>query len=907
MKKLVIGILAHVDAGKTTLSEGMLYLSGKIRKLGRVDKQDAFLDTFELEKARGITIFSKQAVFDIKGTEITLLDTPGHVDFSAEMERTLQVLDYAILVINGANGVQGHTKTLWRLLSAYKIPTFIFVNKMDQEVANKETLLQQLKKQLSQGCIEFGEKESESFYDDVAVRDEAVLESFLDKGILERSDIARLIKERKVFPCYFGSALKLQGVDIFMDGLIKYAEYPVYPNDFGAKVFKISRDDQGNRLTFLKVTGGNLKVRMVVPQIAQALQVQQGAQRPQGYKGQSSLADVEESAPEDQNMEIPSKTTYVEEKINQIRIYSGEKFEAVSEVAAGTVCAVTGLTQTYPGQGLGIESHTSPPLLEPVLSYRILLPEGCDPKLMMPKLKQLEDEDPSLNILWDEHLQEIQVKIMGEVQLEILQSIIKERFNVEVAFDSGTILYKETIADVVEGVGHFEPLKHYAEVHLILEPGPLGSGLQFENKCSDDMLDKNWQRLIMTHLQEKTHKGVLTGSPITDMKITLVAGRAHKKHTEGGDFREATYRAVRHGLKQAKSILLEPYYEFQLELPEKMVGRAMMDIERMHGSCELSETNGDMAILTGSAPVINMKNYQREVIAYTRGLGKLFCNLKGYEPCHNAEEVISSIGYDSESDLANPTGSIFCAHGAGFYVSWDQVKNYMHIESCLQKDSQKNTERQIKTPSIITSDSMDLEEIEAILNKTYYANQGEKSSWKKRKSAVIDYYASKSSSHSTAKPKEPYLLVDGYNIIFAWQDLKELMDINPDAARGKLLDVLSYYKSLANINIIVVFDAYRVQGHGTEIFDYNDIHIVYTKEAETADQYIEKFVHNNQVTYEITVATSDNLEQVIIRSKGASIISARELKEEIERVSKKVMEEYREKQQPERNFISDNM
>jgi ribosomal protection tetracycline resistance protein len=874
MKKLVMGILAHVDAGKTTLSESMLYLSGKIRKLGRVDKQDAFLDTYELEKARGITIFSKQAIFNIKGTEITLLDTPGHVDFSAEMERTLQVLDYAILVVNGANGIQGHTKTLWRLLSTYKIPTFIFVNKMDQEIAKKEIILEQLKKQLSEACIEFQEKGTEAFYEEVAVCDEAVLERFLDKGTLEKSDIGRLIKERKLFPCYFGSALKLQGVDIFMEGLIKYAEYPIYPKEFAARVFKISRDDQGNRLTFMKVTGGRVKVRMAIPQ------------------------------PSD---DAPASQQRVEEKVNQIRLYSGEKFEAVGEVEAGSICAVTGLTKTYPGQGLGIESSTSAPLLEPVLSYRILLPEGCDPKVMMPKLKELEEEDPELHIVWNEHLQEIQVKIMGEVQLEILQSIIKERFNAEVSFDSGTILYKETIEDLVEGVGHYEPLKHYAEVHLILEAGPLGSGLQFFNKCSDDALDKNWQRLIMTHLQEKTHRGVLTGSPITDMKITLVAGRAHKKHTEGGDFREATYRAIRQGLKEAKSVLLEPYYEFQLELPEKMVGRAMMDIERMNGSCELSETNGEIAILTGSAPVINMKNYQKDLIAYTRGLGKLFCNLKGYEPCHNAEEVINSIGYDSESDPANPTGSIFCSHGAGFYVSWDQVKNHMHIESYLQKEKPKNSQKQLKKSSVVTGNSIALEEIDQIINKTYYSNQGRKSAWKKKRSAVEDYYASRSSSPSVTKPREPYLLVDGYNIIFAWQELKELMDINADAARGKLLDYLSYYKSITNINIIVVFDAYRVKGHGTEIYEYNNIYVVYTKEAETADQYIEKFVHNNKISYDITVATSDNLEQIIIRSKGASLLSARDLKEEIERVTKKVMEEYQEQQVRERNFISDNL
>ncbi|WP_163195419.1 translation factor GTPase family protein [Clostridium thermarum] len=875
MRKLVVGILAHVDAGKTTLSESMLYLSGKIRKLGRVDNKDAYLDTYELEKARGITIFSKQALFEVGDTQIILLDTPGHVDFSAEMERTLQVLDYAILVVSGANGVQGHTRTLWRLLSVYKIPTFIFVNKMDQEGTDKDTLIKELKKQLNEGCIDFTETDKEAFYEEVALRDEAILECFLEEGSIETSEIVNLINHRKVFPCFFGSALRLQGVEEFMQGIIKYAQCPTYPEAFGAKVFKINRDDQGNRLTFMKITGGSLKVKTLL------------TNKPQDGEGLN-------------------QEDFWEEKVNQIRIYSGQKFEPVNEVEAGAICAVTGLTQTYPGEGLGIEKEAFTPLLEPVLSYRIILPEGCDPKVMLPKLRQIEEEEPELHIVWDENLQEIQVQIMGEVQIEILQSIIKDRFNAEVSFDSGTILYKETIANTVEGVGHFEPLRHYAEVHLILEPGPRGSGLQFTTICSEDALDKSWQRLILTHLQEKAHKGVLTGSLITDMKITLAAGRAHKKHTVGGDFREATYRAVRQGLKQAHSILLEPYYDFQLELPEKMVGRAMTDIEKLNGTCELKETVNGLAILAGSAPVVTMKNYQKEVTAYTKGLGKLFCSLRGYEPCHNAEQVIASIGYDSERDLLNPTGSVFCAHGSGFLVSWDEVHKYMHIESCLQAKKNTSVQREVKRSSIITEESIGLDEIDKIINSTFYANQGRKSVWKKKRSAVEDYYKSSSNSASVYKAKEPYLLVDGYNIIFAWEDLKELVEINIDAARTKLLDLLSNYQSIVRNNIIVVFDAYRVQGHPTEIFDYNNIHVIYTKEAETADQYIEKFVHNNRVSFDITVATSDSLEQIIIRSKGASLMSARELREEILRAAKKLMEDYRNSQVKERNSLSDN-
>ncbi|GLC29005.1 translation factor GTPase family protein [Clostridium omnivorum] len=866
MKKLAIGILAHVDAGKTTLSESMLYLSGKIRKLGRVDNKDAYLDTYELEKARGITIFSKQAIFQVDETQITLLDTPGHVDFSAEMERTLQVLDYAILVISGADGIQGHTQTLWRLLSIYKIPVFIFINKMDQVGTDKEKLMKELKLRLNDGCIDFEENNMEIFYDQIAMCDEKVMENFIETGEVKGIDISKLIKSRKVFPCYLGSALKLEGVKEFIDGIVKYTERSFYPEEFGAKVFKISRDDQGNRLTFMKITGGSLKVKTA----------------------------------------LTNKHTDIEEKVNQIRFYSGQKFELVNEAEAGSICVVTGLTKTYPGEGLGIERESSKPLLEPVLSYRVILPEGCDPRAILPRLREIEEEEPELHIVWEENLQEIQIQIMGDVQVEILQNIIKERFDIDVTFDSGTILYKETILNTVEGVGHFEPLRHYAEVHLLMEPGELGSGLQFFINCSEDTLDKNWQRLILTHLEEKAHKGVLTGSMITDMKITLVSGRAHKKHTEGGDFREATYRAVRQGLKQANSILLEPYYEFELELPEKMVGRAMTDIEKMHGTCEISEVNGDVAIIVGNAPVVTMRNYQREVISYTKGQGRLFCSLQGYAPCHNSDEIIKSIGYDSERDIWNPTSSVFCTHGSGFIVNWDEVKNFMHIESYLQKE--KVTDSQIaKKVSIEQERSIGLDEIDEIINKTFYANQGKKSVWKKRKTALESYY--KTDTYTTVNniTKEAYLLVDGYNILFAWEELKEIAKDNIDAARTKLLDILCNYQGIKGNKIIVVFDAYRVKGHSVEIFDYNNIHVVYTKEAETADQYIEKFVHQNHGNYSITVATSDNLEQIIIRGNGAGLLSAMELMKEIEFANKKMMEAYRERHSKEHNILSDTL
>lgn len=874
MRKLVIGILAHVDAGKTTLSEAMLYISGKIRKLGRVDKKDSYLDTNELERARGITIFSKQAVFELGDTEITLLDTPGHVDFSAEMERTLQVLDYAILVISGADGVQGHTETLWRLLDVYKIPVFLFVNKMDQIGADKGKLLAELRKFLDDGCIEFRNNDTEDFYDQLAMCDETVMEAYLETGHIDSSQIAKLIKERKVFPCFFGSALKLEGVESFLTSIVKYALTPIYPEEFGAKIFKIARDEQGNRLTYMKVTGGKLKVR-------------------------DALTNGE-----------------WEEKVNQIRIYSGDKYEVVDEVEAGTVCAVTGLSQTRPGEGLGIERASRGPLLEPVLTYQIVLPEDCDPRAMLPKLREIEEEEPELRIVWNEELQEIHVQIMGEVQLEILQSIIKERFDIDVTFDAGSVLYKETIANTVEGVGHFEPLRHYAEVHLLLEPGERGSGLQFALNCSEEVLEKSWQNLILTHLQEKEHKGVLTGSPITDIKITLVSGRAHKQHTQGGDFREATYRAVRQGLKEAKSILLEPYYTFRLEIPEKMVGRAMTDIEQMHGTYEILEAKDGWTVLGGSAPVVNMRNYHTKVAAYTKGQGRLFCTLKGYEPCHNSEEVIESIGYDSEKDKENPTGSIFCKNGAGFSVSWDKVKDYMHVESYLEQRRKESSEEDAVTSKAKTREEkwISLEEIDEIIRRTYYANQGKKSSWKKRRSALESYYRPRTimpkqgaKEESKEEPKEEYLLVDGYNIIFAWPELKEIAQENMDAARIKLLEALSNYQGIRKCKIIVVFDAYRVKGNREKLLTYNNIYIVYTKEAQTADHYIERFVHDHHRKYRIIVATSDTLEQIIIMGKGARLLSANELKEEVKRANEAALQAYKEKYKIKPSYLMDEL
>ena len=844
MGKIVVGILAHVDAGKTTLSEGMLYTSGAIRTMGRVDNRDAFLDTYALERERGITIFSKQAVFPLGTTQVTLLDTPGHVDFSPEMERTLQVLDYAILVISGADGVQGHTRTLWNLLRRYEIPTFVFVNKMDQKGTDAEVLLQELKNVLEEGCVDFSTKRDTHFYEEAAVCSEDALEEFLETGRLKKETLQELFLERQLFPCFFGSALRLEGVKEFLEQMQELIKVPEYPDTFAAKVFKIARDEAGNRLTYLKITGGSLKVKAVI-------------------EGQ---------------------------KVNQIRIYSGEKYEAVNEVEAGSICAVTGLSDTYPGEGLGAEQGTYLPVLEPVLNYQVIPTEGDDPILLLPKLRELEEEEPQLHIVWEEALQEIHVQLMGEVQLEVLKTLIYERFGVEVEFGQGNILYKETIQNTVEGVGHFEPLRHYAEVHLLLEPGEPGSGVQCMSVCSEDLLDRNWQRLILTHLMETEHRGVLTGAPITDIRITLVSGKAHLKHTEGGDFRQAVYRAVRQGLKQAESVLLEPYYEYRLELPSENVGRAMTDIERMHGTFGLPQTEADRTILTGMAPVSTMRDYQKEVHAYTRGNGTLQCTLKGYAPCHNTEEVLVATGYDSERDTLHPTGSVFCAHGAGFLVPWYEVKEYMHLPSIMQeKPSDSSEEKQTAYRVSKETDAwIDTEEVDRIITQSVGANKKQKTLPKKK---VPEYYK------STSKPKkqevrEEYLLVDGYNVIFAWEDLKDLAQVSIDGARGKLLDVLCDYQGMKKCNLIVVFDAYRVQGHKTEISTYHNIHVVFTKEAETADQYIEKFAHENGKKYNVTVATSDGLEQIIIRGQGCRLLSARELKDEIERTKKTLFEEH---------------
>ncbi|MBQ7797007.1 MAG: TetM/TetW/TetO/TetS family tetracycline resistance ribosomal protection protein [Lachnospiraceae bacterium] len=927
MKRLVIGILAHVDAGKTTLSEAILYVTGTIRKLGRVDKKDAFLDTYALERARGITIFSKQAVFGLGDTSVTLLDTPGHVDFSAEMERTLQVLDYAILVINGADGVQGHTETLWRLLKRYHIPVFLFVNKMDQPGTDREALLENIRKRLDSSVIDFsdvelsgatgeakvsakaadrtgelrssgtlvysGNMDPEEFYEELAMCDETLMENYLETAELEADQVRHAICERKLFPCYFGSALKLTGVEEFLKGIETWAKCPDYGSEFGAKVFKISRDDQGNRLTHLKITGGSLKVK-------------------------SFLAEEDT------------------EKINQIRVYSGAKFEAINEAEAGAICAVTGPALTKPGQGYGVEKETGSPLLEPVLTYQVILPSGYDAHTMLKNLRMLEEEDPQLHIVWNEVLSEIQAQVMGDVQMEILKSQIKERFHVDVEFGSGNIVYKETIARPVEGVGHYEPLRHYAEVHLLMEPLEPGSGLVFEADCSEDDLALNWQRLIMTHLEEKRHRGVLTGSEITDMKITIVAGRAHLKHTEGGDFRQSTYRAVRQGLKEAGCRLLEPYYAFRLEVPSESIGRAMADVERMQGKFDAPKQEGDMAILEGNAPVVNMRDYQREVVSYTKGRGRLICSLKGYEPCHNEAEVVAAIGYDFDMDFQDPAGSVFCSHGAGFVVPWDEVKNYMHVESPLakrraagidlpagmnggsrltgtgdlgigqsaagefrdeaggtQSANSSGTGKNSGAAPRLSASYYEDKELEEIFKRTYGESKRQKQQAAGEARRVIRPKETPIRPRSGQEEEydAEYLLVDGYNIIFAWEELNELAKVNIDGARYRLMDILCNYQGYKKCILIVVFDAYKVVGNTGSAMKYHNINVVYTKEAETADQYIEKLAHKIGGKYRVTVATSDGLEQLIIRSQGCLLLSAKDLKEEVEYVESLIAEE----------------
>ena len=869
-ERICIGILAHVDAGKTTLSEEILYRTGAIRNRGRVDNRDTFLDTDDQERARGITIFSKQAVFPLGDWEVTLLDTPGHVDFSAEMERTLSVLDYAVLIVSGADGVQGHTETLWRLLKRYQVPVFLFVNKMDQPGTDRAALLKELKKRLSDTCVAFdqeGRNEAE-WQEEIAMCDEHLLEGYLSGNPIEENQIREMIRARKLFPCYFGSALKGQGVEELLEGIHAYArcwEKDGEKDGLGARVYKISRDEQGSRLTHLKILSGILKVKDTIS----------------GKQG--------------------------EEKVNQIRIYSGSKYETVSQAEPGCICAVTGLDGTWAGQAIGEAAEGELPLLEPVLTYQIRLPEGCDAHVALLKLRQLEEEEPELHIVWNEELQEIHAQVMGEVQIEIIKRWILERYGVSVTFGTGNIVYKETICEPVEGVGHYEPLRHYAEVHLWMEPLAVGSGVQISTDCSEDKLDKNWQRLILTHLAEKEHKGVLTGAGLTDVKLTLIAGRAHNKHTEGGDFREATYRAVRQGLMQTKSVLLEPYYEYRLIVPETSIGRAMTDIERMAGSFTLQQnlpqTNGEgaqpMAVLTGEAPVSTMRDYTQEVTAYTKGHGQLFCSLLGYRPCHNADEVIAAKQYDADHDVKNPSGSVFCAHGAGFFVPWNQVFDYMHIDTSKRanRDSSEmeNDVTEKKETKKQGEEWLDVSEIDSILERSSFANRKQgvvshKGISAKRVSSVKEKPVGLSKPRKKQMPDVNYLLVDGYNIIFAWEELKVLAQTDIAAARGKLMDILCNYQGFHKCELILVFDAYRVANHKTEILDYHNIHVVYTKEAETADQYIEKFAHENGKKYRITVATSDGLEQIIIRGAGCRLLSARDFESDVKRSEQAIRE-----------------
>ena len=846
-KQIVLGILAHVDSGKTTLSEAMLYRAGVTRRLGRVDHKDAFLDTDALEKARGITIFSKQALLTAGDTDITLLDTPGHVDFSTETERTLQVLDYAVLVVSGTDGVQSHTETLWRLLRRYHVPTFVFVNKMDLPGMERQELLAQLNRRLGEGFVDFGAEQADRD-EALALCDENLMDRMLDAGQLQDADLIPAIARRHVFPCWFGAALKLEGVDALLDGLDRYTRPAPALEAFGAKVFKVSQDEQGARLTWLRVTGGELKVKAQL----------------------TGEADGEPWA----------------EKANQLRLYSGAKYTLTEAIGPGQVCAVTGLTKTRPGEGLGAERDSDLPVLEPVLSYQVLLPEGADVHAALGKLHRLEEEEPQLHVVWNETLGEIHVQLMGEIQLEVLRSLLAERFGLEVEFGPGGILYKETITEPMEGVGHYEPLRHYAEVHLKLEPLPRGSGMQFAADCREEVLDKNWQRLVLTHLEEKQHLGVLTGSPLTDVKITLIAGRAHLKHTEGGDFRQATYRAVRQGLMLAKSQLLEPWYAFRLEVPAENIGRAMSDIQRMEGTFDPPESGEETAVLTGFAPVSTMRSYPMEVVSYTRGRGHLSLTLDGYRPCHNAQEVIAAIGYEPEHDLDNPADSVFCAHGAGFVVPWEQVRSHMHVDSGWGKSTRPEQEAAVPQRRAMAYRAT-LEE-DAELLKIFERTYGP---IKRDPLAAFRPVQKRERPDFAAEQWEiapEYLLVDGYNIIFAWDELNALSKESLDAARHKLMDILCNYQGFQKCVLILVFDAYRVPGSPGSIEQYHNIHVVYTKEAETADMFIERVTHEIGRNRRVRVATSDGMEQIIILGHGALRVSARMFHEEVQNVEKQI-------------------
>ena len=820
-----IALLAHVDAGKTTLSEALLYVSGARRTLGRVDHRDAFLDTHALERSRGITIFSKQARLETPTRMITLVDTPGHVDFSAEAERTMPILDCAVLVVSGTDGVQAHTVTLWKLLERYGVPTFLFINKMDLPGCEKDTLLAQLQTQLSPACVDFT-ADPDSIAEAAAMCDEALLETYLETGTVTAGNLRGLIGQRRLFPCCFGSALKVEGVGALLETLDTYAPSPEYPSEFAAKVYKISRDPQGNRLSWLKVTGGSLKVRSVLNYVNQ-------------------------------------KGAPVEEKLVQLRLYSAEKFVSPEEVTAGQLCAVTGLNQTWAGQALGAEPEGQPYALEPVMTYRVGLPKGSDPALILPKLRLLEEEDPQLHLLWQSG--QIHVQIMGRVQQEIFRSLVLERFGLDITLEDRRIFYKETIAGTVEGVGHFEPLRHYAEVHLLLEPLPLGSGLVFDTVCSSDVLDFVYQKLILTHLEEKIHRGVLTGAPITDMKITLLVGKAHLKHTEGGDMRQATYRAVRQGLMQAKSVLLEPWYDFVLTMPTESIGRAITDIRAMGGEFDSPEASGGLSTLKGMVPASELKDYADTVAAYTQGRGRLQVALHGYEPCHNQDEVVQALGYDPEADLDNTPDSVFCAHGAGFTVKWHQVKDYMHLESGLKEE---------KAPQIIARNvHLDDKELERIMEREFGPQSTTLYRPPRNRPATEEV--------TIRAPKQKYIIVDGYNIIFAWEELNLLAKDDLDAARRRLCDVFSSYAGFTKCRLVVVFDGYKQKGNPGEKSQFHNIQVVFTKEGETCDAYIESLVHDIGGSYNIRVATSDNLVQLSSFRSGVLRMSARELREEV--------------------------
>lgn len=843
MKKTVIGILAHVDAGKTTLSEALLYTAGQLKKLGRVDNKSAFLDNYELERRRGITIFSKQAVLRTENTEITLLDTPGHIDFSSEAERTLQVQDYAVLVISARDGVQPHTETLWRLLLRYNVPVFIFVNKMDLEGSDKNRVLAELKKHLSENCADFTASDDE-ICENAAFCNEKLMEKYIEEGSLSDVEIAKAIRERNIFPCWFGSALKLDGVAEFIEGLEKYTLQTEYRPEFGARVFKIARDPQGNRLTYMKITGGSIKARSIVSYM------------PKGSEEQ------------------------IEEKVNMLRIYSGEKFESSDTVQAGGICAVLGLSATYPGQGIGFEKELLKPMLEPVLTYRVILPKDISSVEFLPKLKQIEEEDPQL-LVSSNAAGEIYVHLMGEIQAEVLKSLVEDRFGVSVDFDSGSVIYKETVAAPVEGVGHFEPLRHYAEVHLLIEPGEPESGITVNSLCREEVLGKNWQRLILTHILEKTHSGVLIGAPLADVKITLVAGRAHIKHTEGGDFRQATYRALRQGLMKAKNVLLEPYYAFRLEIPAEQLGRAINDIRIMDGKISSPESNGITAVINGRAPVSEMRSYAKDVMAYTKGKGKLSLFSDGYAPCHNAEKVIDAAKYNPESDIANTPDSVFCSHGAGINVKWYDVEKYMHVTSGMDVETGDKIPSMPNPKLLKRNLNIDDKELEAIMEREFGPIRRRQYS-----EAVLD---TPKTAHAAERKKE-YIIVDGYNLIFAWDGLAALAKDNFDAARHILTDILCNYRGYTKCELVLVFDGYKVKGNTGEKSDYNGIHLVFTKENETGDMYIEKLVEEVGKNYSVRVVTSDNLIQVSALRAGVLRVPAREFIKEIERVNDQIKE-----------------